>query len=217
MKKIFASASVAAALLCSGCAFSQTAPAYPQADAPTSNEPAAEIDRQWVKASAKYDGARNEILKHVDEVNESGKFRADWGSLQQYAEPEWYKDAKFGIFIHWGVYSVPAFGSEWYPREMYQEGSREYKHQIATYGPLTKFGYKDFIPMFTATKYDPEAWAQLFKDAGAKYVVPVFEHHDGFAMYDSGLSDWTAKKMGPKRDLWGELEKAVRVVAPGGA
>jgi alpha-L-fucosidase len=210
MKKIFASASVAAALLCSGCAFSQTAPAYPQADAPTSNEPAAEIDRQWVKASAKYDGARNEILKHVDEVNESGKFRADWGSLQQYAEPEWYKDAKFGIFIHWGVYSVPAFGSEWYPREMYQEGSREYKHQIATYGPLTKFGYKDFIPMFTATKYDPEAWAQLFKDAGAKYVVPVFEHHDGFAMYDSGLSDWTAKKMGPKRDLWGELEKAVR-------
>ena len=93
---------------------------------------------------------------------------------------------------------------------MYLEGSAENKHHTATYGPLTKFGYKDFIPMFKADKYDPQAWAQLFKDAGAKYVVPVFEHHDGFAMYDSGLSDWTAAKMGPHRDLVGDLAKAVR-------
>ena len=117
---------------------------------------------------------------------------------------------KFGIFIHWGLYSVPAFGNEWYPRNMYRTGTDENKHQTATYGALTSFGYKDFIPMFKAEHYDPQAWARLFKEAGAKYVVPVFEHHDGFAMYDSGLSDWTAAKMGPRRDLAGDLAKAVR-------
>jgi alpha-L-fucosidase len=182
----------------------------PQADEPTANLSPVAINQEWVRASAKYDARRNEILTHVDEVNATGKFAPDWDSLRQYQTPEWYKDAKFGIFIHWGVYSVPAFANEWYPRNMYTEGTRENKHQVETYGPLTKFGYKDFIPMFKASQYDPQAWAQLFKDAGARYVVPVFEHHDGFAMYDSGLSDWTAVKMGPHRDLWGELEKAVR-------
>ena len=93
---------------------------------------------------------------------------------------------------------------------MYRQGSEEYKHHIATYGPQDKFGYKDFIPMFKAEHFDPAAWARLFKEAGAKYVVPVAEHHDGFAMYDSGLSDWTAAKMGPHRDVIGELAKAVR-------
>ena len=143
-------------------------------------------------------------------MNAQGKFRADWKSLAQYQVPEWYRDAKFGIFIHWGVYSVPAFGSEWYPRLMYIAGSKENAHQVATYGPLTKFGYKDFVPMFKAEHFDPRAWAMLFKEAGAQYVVPVFEHHDGFQMYDSELSDWTAAKMGPHRDLMGDLEKSVR-------
>jgi len=139
-----------------------------------------------------------------------GPFRPDWESLQKYEAPDWYRDAKFGIFIHWGVYSVPAFGNEWYPRLMYVEGSSEYKHHIATYGPQDKFGYKDFIPMFKAEHFDPAAWAELFKKAGATYVVPVAEHHDGFAMYDSGVSDWTVAKMGPHRDTTGELAKAVR-------
>ncbi len=177
---------------------------------PSKDKPAQVIDQEWVKASAKYDVQRAEILKRVDAVDAAGPFTPDWQTLEAYKEPEWYKDAKFGIFIHWGVYSVPAFGSEWYPRQMYLEGSNENKHQVATYGPLTKFGYKDFIPMFKAETYDPQAWARLFKDAGAKYVVPVFEHHDGFAMYDSGLSDWTAAKMGPHRDLVGDLAKAIR-------
>src|SRR5258707_2846143 len=100
-------------------------------------------------------------------------------SLSKYKTPDWFRDAKFGIFIHWGVYSVPAFGSEWYPRQMYQAGSAEYKHHIETYGPQSKFGYKDFIPMFKAEKFDPQAWVALFKKAGAKYVVSVAEHHDG--------------------------------------
>jgi len=168
------------------------------------------IDEIWQKASAKYDAARASILKQVEEADSRGPFRPDWESLEKYQAPDWYKDAKFGIFIHWGVYSVPAFNSEWYPREMYQQGSDAYKHHIAVYGPQDKFGYKDFIPRFKAEKFDPESWARLFKEAGAKYVVPVFEHHDGFAMYDCGLSDWTAAKMGPHRDLWGDLAKAVR-------
>jgi len=93
---------------------------------------------------------------------------------------------------------------------MYIEGSDENKHHLSTYGPLTKFGYKDFIPMFKAEHFDPQSWARLFKQAGAKYVVPVFEHHDGFAMYDSGLSHWNAAAMGPHRDLVGELAEAIR-------
>ncbi len=180
------------------------------ANAPTASANPATIDEAWRKASSKYDSARDAILQEVDTVNSQGTYRADWQSLQTYQVPEWYKDAKFGIFIHWGVYAVPAFGSEWYPRQMYVTGSEEYKHHIATYGTQEKFGYKDFIPRFKAEKFDPAAWARLFKDSGAKYVVPVFEHHDGFAMYDSGLSDWTAMKMGPHRDLVGDLGKAVR-------
>lgn len=138
------------------------------------------------------------------------RYQAAWQSLENYQTPDWFKDAKFGIFIHWGVYSVPAFGNEWYPHEMYQQGSKEFKHHIETYGPHNKFGYKDFIPMFKAEKFDPEQWADLFEKAGAKYVVPVAEHHDGFAMYKTTLSKWNAAEMGPKRDIIGELSTAIK-------
>jgi hypothetical protein len=122
-------------------------------------------------------------------IEAQGPFLPSWESLKNFRPPQWYMDGKFGIFIHWGVYSVPAFGSEWYPRQMYLQGSAEFKHHVATYGPQNKFGYKDFIPLFKAEKYDPKAWAELFKKAGAKFVVPVAEHHDGFPMYDSALGD----------------------------
>jgi len=178
--------------------------------APTAAQDPAAIDEAWQKASAKYDAPRAALLQQVDQIDHDGPFRPDWESLQKYETPEWYKDAKFGIFIHWGVYSVPAFGNEWYPRSMYNPGSDEYKHHLATYGPQDKFGYKDFVPLFKAAHFDPAAWADLFRRSGAKYVVPVAEHHDGFAMYDSGLSDWTAAKMGPHRDLIGDLAQAVR-------
>jgi alpha-L-fucosidase len=179
-------------------------------DSPTSSEPPERIDELWQAASRKFDSQRAVVLDHLNSVNEQGPFRPDWQSLRTYEVPEWYKDAKFGIFIHWGVYSVPAFGSEWYPRDMYRKDSNEYKHHLARYGPVEKFGYKDFISMFKAERFDPVAWARLFAAAGARYVIPVFEHHDGFAMYDSGLSDWTAAKMGPHRDLDGELARAIR-------
>jgi len=166
---------------------------------------AADIDREWQAAVAKYDGARAAILKDVARQANDGPYRPDWETLQKYEIPQWYKDAKFGIFIHWGVYSVPAFGDEWYPRNMYRPGSEEYKHHISTYGPLEEFGYKDFIPMFKAEHFNADDWVDLFQQAGARYVVPVAEHCDGFAMYDSSLTDWNAAKMGPKRDVVGEL------------
>jgi alpha-L-fucosidase len=143
-------------------------------------------------------------------INAQEKFQATWESLEKYQTPDWFRDAKFGIFIHWGVYSVPAFENEWYPRNMYVKDSKEYKHHIEKYGPQNKFGYKDFIPMFKAEKFDPNKWVELFKKAGAKYVVPVAEHHDGFAMYNTALSKWNAYKMGPHRDIIGELAEAIR-------
>ncbi len=138
------------------------------------------------------------------------RFEPTWDSLKQYSVPQWFKDAKLGIFIHWGIYSVPAFANEWYPRNMYRQGSEEFKHHVETWGEHTRFGYKDFIPMFTAEKFDPDAWIDLFKQAGAQYVVPVAEHHDGFPMYDTALSEWSAAKMGPKRDIIAELAAAAR-------
>ena len=140
----------------------------------------------------------------------AGKYEPIWESLKQYQIPQWYIDAKFGIFIHWGPYCVPAFGNEWYPRRMYLRDDPAFEHHRATWGEHTEFGYKDFIPMLTAEKFVADEWAQLFKDAGAKFVMPVAEHHDGFPMYDSALTDWCAAKMGPKRDIVGELAQATR-------
>ena len=150
------------------------------------------------------------MKKYLDKINNvilNGKYKDTWDSLQQYRAPLWYEKVKFGIFIHWGIYSVPAFGSEWYSRNMYIQGSKEYEHHLKTYGKHKDFGYKDFIPMFKAENFDAGEWVKLFKDAGAQYVIPVAEHHDGFQMYDSDLSVWNSMKMGPKRDVLGEITK----------
>ncbi len=149
-------------------------------------------------------------LNTIEDVIAGGPYQDTWESLSRYTVPEWYKNAKFGIFIHWGIYSVPAFGSEWYSRNMYVKDSPEYKHHVETYGKHADFGYKDFIHMFTADKFDPDAWAELFAQAGARYVVPVAEHHDGFQMYESEISHWNAAQMGPKRDVLGQLEESCR-------
>jgi alpha-L-fucosidase len=138
------------------------------------------------------------------------KFQPTWQSLEQVQIAQWYQDAKFGIFIHWGLYCVPAFGNEWYPRNMYLQGTQEFQHHQRTYGPQAEFGYKDFLASFKAEKFDPTAWSELFEQAGAKFVVPVAEHHDGFAMYECALSRWNALNMGPRRDIVGELARAVK-------
>lgn len=148
-------------------------------------------------------------LQKIDEVIARGPYSDDWDSLAQFQPPAWYRQGKFGIFIHWGVYSVPSFANEWYSRNMYIQGSREFEHHVKTYGPHKEFGYKDFVPLFKAENFDAARWAELFHQAGAKYVVPVAEHHDGFQMYRSEISHWNAAEMGPGRDVLGELKKAV--------
>ena len=155
-------------------------------------------------------GRDDEELARVRAVAAGGPYRPEWGSLQQYRVPRWYEDAKFGVFVHWGVYSVPAFSNEWYARTMYQQGTAEFEHHRSTYGPQDRFGYKDFIERFDAARFDPQQWAATFHRAGAQFVVPVAEHHDGFAMYDTARSRWNAAAVGPRRDVLGELGEAVR-------
>jgi len=144
---------------------------------------------------------------------DDGRFQATWNSLRTIAVPKWLRDGKFGIYTHWGVYSVPAYGKNgtWYAHNIYTNpNSDDFKHHLATYGPLEKFGYKDFIPMFTGSHFDPDEWAELFRNAGARFAGPVAEHHDGFAMWNTKYSKWNAARMGPKRDVVGELSKAVK-------
>jgi alpha-L-fucosidase len=187
-------------------------PAASDSLAPTQGvKSAAQIDKEWQQSVGKYDAERARLLAEAERQANDGPYRADWETLVKYQQPQWYKDAKFGIFIHWGVYAVPAAENEWYPRNMYWPTEGAYKHfrEHFAKGDESK-GYKDLIPLFKAERFDATAWAKLFKESGARYVIPVAEHHDGFSMYDSGLSDWTVVKMGPKRDTLGELAGAIR-------
>jgi len=146
------------------------------------------------------------------------RFEATSESLKNYQVPQWYDDAKFGIYFHWAPFSVPAYKSEWYPKWMYWPEDKPCppamrdirEHHIKTWGPLDKFGYKEFIPLFKAEKWDPEAWASLFKEAGAQYLVSAAVHHDGFAMWDSKFIPFNSAAMGPKRDVVSEFLGAVR-------
>lgn len=173
--------------------------------------PAPEPD---VSAAISFSGDVAADLVLVEDAVAEGPFRPDWDSLAENGVPDWYRDAKLGIFIHWGVYSVPSFGNEWYPRRMYlQEGEGDknlFEYHKKTFGPQKEFGYKDFIPMFQAENFDPEAWAALFEESGARYIVPVAEHHDGFSMYANSYTEWDSTEMGPKRDIVAELGDAVR-------
>lgn len=142
-------------------------------------------------------------------------YRQDWTSLQQHVEvPEWIRDAKFGMYCHWGVYSVPAYNNEHYYSHMHADSGYSklgtYQRHIALYGPLSAFGYHDFIPRFKGEHFNADAWADLFVKSGARFAGPVAEHHDGFSMWDSRLTPFNAKRMGPHRDVVGELEKAIR-------
>ncbi len=150
---------------------------------------------------------QQEILNQVDEIIAAGPYAPTWESLMEAQAPKWFRERRLGIFIHWGLYSVPAKFHEWYSRNMYIQGGQEYAHHVATYGAQKEFGYKDFIPLFRAEQFDPAQWLELFQAAGAGYLFPVAEHHDGFQMYDSDLSQWNALRMGPKRDILGELKR----------
>lgn len=140
----------------------------------------------------------------------AGPYTADWESLKKHnEEPEWIKDAKFGIYFHWGVYSVPAAFNEWYPRSMHFPG-RVFEHHVKTYGHPSEFGYHDFVPMFKAAYFNADEWAELFHKAGAKFAGPVAEHHDGFSMWDSDITPWNAMDKGPHKDITGLMAKALK-------
>ena len=150
----------------------------------------------------------------VGATPEPGSFQPDWASLKAHQDPAWFRDAKFGIYTHWGPITVGCEdapqGGEWYGREMYQTNSPIFAYHRQKFGDQHIFGYKEVIPLFTAPKFDPEKWADLFARAGAKFAGPVAVHHDNFAMWDSAVTPWNAMRMGPKRDITGELAKAYR-------
>lgn len=144
-------------------------------------------------------------------------YDGSWESLQQMPVPAWFDDGKIGIFIHWGPYSVIGYRkggkgySEHVPKLFYADSKHYYPYMKERWGATPpEFGYKDIIPEFTAENWDPEAWAKLFKEVGATYVVLTAEHHDGWANWDSDLTPWNAVNKGPKRDLVGDLGKALR-------
>jgi alpha-L-fucosidase len=136
-----------------------------------------------------------------------GPFEPTMESLKQYHCPDWFRDAKFGIWAHWGPQAVPMEG-DWYARNMYIQGSADYNYHVAHYGHPSVFGYKDIIPLWKAEKWDPDHLMSLYKKAGAHYFVSMGSHHDNFFMWNSKLNPWNAVNMGPHRDVVGEWQKA---------
>lgn len=144
-------------------------------------------------------------------------YDGSWESLQKMPVPAWFDDGKIGIFIHWGPYSAIGYrkGGKGYaehvPKLLYSDSKHYYPYMMKRWGAVPpEFGYKDIIPEFKAEKWNPDEWAELFAEVGAKYVVMTAEHHDGWANWDSDLTPWNAADMGPKRDLIGDLSKAVK-------
>ncbi|MDE0021245.1 MAG: alpha-L-fucosidase [Candidatus Poribacteria bacterium] len=127
-------------------------------------------------------------------------FQPTWASLQRYRAPNWFRDAKFGIYLHWGVYSVVERG-EWHARNMYIQGHANYQRHLETYGHPSKFGYKDLIPLWKAERFDPDRLVQLFEDAGARYFTPCAVHHDNFDLWNSKHHRWNSVNMGPQKDI----------------
>ncbi len=138
-----------------------------------------------------------------------GKFNPTDESLKQYEYPEWFRDAKFGIWSHWGPQAVPRQG-DWYARGMYLQGNDQNKYHVAHYGTPSKFGYKDIIPLWKAEKWNPEQLMALYKKAGARYFVSMGSHHDMFFLWNSKIHRWNSVKMGPKKDIVGLWQKAAK-------
>ncbi|MBM3882564.1 MAG: alpha-L-fucosidase [Verrucomicrobia bacterium] len=153
-------------------------------------------------------------MKRTDATIAAGPYAPDWTSLKRHTDPEWFRDAKLGIYTHWGPISLASRdgpeSAQWYGRHMYVPGNASYLFHQRNFGDPSRVGYKDLIPRFTAERFDAEAWADLFACAGAKFAGPVAVHHDNFAMWDSKITRWNSVGMGPRRDIAGELAKAIR-------
>ncbi len=139
----------------------------------------------------------------------AGPFQPTLDSLKQYQYPDWYRDAKFGIWAHWGPQAVPMAG-DWYARHMYEPGNAQYKHHLENYGHSSTNGYKEIIALWKAEKWDPDRLMSLYKKAGARYFVSMGSHHDNFFLWDSKIHRWNAVEMGPKRDVVGDWQKAAK-------
>ena len=157
------------------------------------------------------------LRKAADQAKAKQPYDGSWQSLQKMPVPAWFDDGKIGIFIHWGPYSAIGYRkgdrgyAEHVPKMLYDDSAHYYPYMQQRWGSTPpEFGYKDIIPEFKAENWDPDEWAELFADVGARYVVLTAEHHDGWANWDSDLTPWNAVDMGPKRDLVGDLGKALR-------
>ena len=149
------------------------------------------------------------IVSTVKEPMTPGKFQPTWGSLRQYQTPEWFRDAKFGIWFCYGPQCEPEDG-DWYARNMYAEGSAQYRFHVATYGPPSRFGFKDVIHLWKADKWDADKLVTLYERAGAQYIFVMANHHDNFDLYDSKYQRWNSVKVGPMKDIVGDVAKAAK-------
>jgi alpha-L-fucosidase len=138
-----------------------------------------------------------------------GPYEPTWESMLQYETPEWYRDAKFGIWAHWGPQCVPEDG-DWYARNMYMQGSAQYEFHRSHYGPQAQFGFKDLCPQWTLAAWDPDALIERYQRAGAKFFLALANHHDNFDAWDSKHQPWNAVNIGPKRDVVDLWAKAAR-------
>ena len=156
--------------------------------------------------------AAQDVNIPVSEANEpmmQGKYESTWESLSQYEVPEWFRDAKFGIWAHWGPQCVEGSG-DWMARKLYMEGSREYKHHVENYGHPSEFGFKDILPLFKAEKWDPDYLVGLYKKVGARYFFALGNHHDNFDLWDSKYQEWNSKDIGPEKDILAGWAEACR-------
>lgn len=162
--------------------------------------------------SQKHQSPLTKTIAEIDKTIEKGIYKSNWESLKKHVDPEWFHDAKFGIYTHWGPVTVGSTGggSQWYGSDMYKPDVKTFDYHLKNFDDQNKVGYKDFPLMLTAQNFNAEEWADLFEQSGAKFAGPVAIHHDNFAMWDSKLTRWNSVAMGPKRDITGELEKAIR-------
>ncbi|WP_020532614.1 alpha-L-fucosidase [Flexithrix dorotheae] len=184
-------------------------------------------ESEWQEFVGKFQkiDPKSKTTEKWKKMNQLGFYEENWESLKNYQIPQWIEDAKFGIFIHWGPNAVAELYTDWYPRWMYldsgnfnpQTGQKidnkahpAFAYHKEKFGDQKEFGYKDLIPMFTMENFNPKEWVELFKKAGAQYVVPVAEHHDGFALYESSITPYHAVAMGPKRNVFKELTDEIK-------
>ena len=129
-----------------------------------------------------------------------GPFSPNWNSLAKYTTPDWFRDAKFGMWAHWGAQCQPEHG-DWYARHMYDEGNDHYKYHLEKYGHPSKVGFKDVIHQWKAERWNPQQLVELYKNAGVQYFVAMANHHDNFDNYNSRYQRWNSVNMGPQKDL----------------